>query len=456
MAAAVDPSYPLYPIACILAAAMLLLVLLTSFIRQRWNRGVAFLCFWLFFENLTGGINTILWADNADIKLYAYCDIGKDKLTDNTTVSRLQVMTSVVKPMATLIITRRLYLMASLQPVELPGEKMRRNLVIEWTLGLVIPPAGCTELLQDYIVQLLRFEVVEGFGCQDAQDNSILALLLVNSWSIIPPLLSIVIYYPRVILTFYRQSRDRDNFLQAQSNGAVSRTNYTRILILASIDILLTLPIGIATVVLNVIGILASGPLPFYSGWTYVHTAWEPVGFSYAGLKAFGTSELAQYYFTQWTSPILAYVIFALFGMTSEARASYWRIICITGAWFGSEPKTRTPRGLSSPGIVDIDTPLHEMSLDAELRCVLLIRHELARLTVSRRQSGLIDSGSQASKPTARSASKSTWREREGSWETDIAEEFLGYRDIHGIACVDSTRYLCAAKLTPRVTYSTV
>lgn len=73
---AADPTYPLYPFACILAAAMLLLVLLTNFIRKNWNLGVAFLCFWLFVENLTSGIDALIWADNADVKLYVYCDIG--------------------------------------------------------------------------------------------------------------------------------------------------------------------------------------------------------------------------------------------------------------------------------------------------------------------------------------------------------------------------------------------
>ena len=77
MRGAVDPTYPLYPIACILAAAMLLLVLLTSFVRQSWNLGVAFLCFSLFFECLTAGVNATIWSDNADVKLYIYCDIGQ-------------------------------------------------------------------------------------------------------------------------------------------------------------------------------------------------------------------------------------------------------------------------------------------------------------------------------------------------------------------------------------------
>ena len=73
---AADPTYPLYPAASILAAVLLLLVLLTGFVRQSWNLGVAFLCFWLFFENLTAAINAIVWADNSDVKLYVYCDIG--------------------------------------------------------------------------------------------------------------------------------------------------------------------------------------------------------------------------------------------------------------------------------------------------------------------------------------------------------------------------------------------
>lgn len=73
---AVDPTYPLYPIACILASAMLFLVLTTSLVRQSWNLGVTFLCFWLLLENMAGAIDTIVWSDNADLKLYVYCDIG--------------------------------------------------------------------------------------------------------------------------------------------------------------------------------------------------------------------------------------------------------------------------------------------------------------------------------------------------------------------------------------------
>ena len=76
MMSAVDLTYPLYPVASILAVIVLSLVLLSSAVRQSWNLGVVFLCVWLFFENLTHAINAIVWSHDADTRLYAYCDIG--------------------------------------------------------------------------------------------------------------------------------------------------------------------------------------------------------------------------------------------------------------------------------------------------------------------------------------------------------------------------------------------
>ncbi|KZV63365.1 fungal pheromone STE3G-protein-coupled receptor [Peniophora sp. CONT] len=358
MAAAVDPTYPLYPIACILAAVMLLLVLLTSFIRQNWNLGVAFLCFWLFWENLTFGINAIIWFDNADVKLYIYCDI----------VTHMQLVTSVVKPMATLIITRRLYLITSLRCVELHDTAAkRRNLAIEWTLGLVTPVLVAGPFY--YIVQAVRFQIIDGFGCTNNPDGSLLGILLIWSWSAITPLLSITVYYPQVIRMFYRQRRDMNQFLQ--SNNLVSRTNYFRIFALASIDVLLTLPIGIAAIVILVTDVLAQiGHCPLYAGWTLLHTDWEPVGLSYAELKAHGTSTIAQLYFTQWSAPVLAFAIFGLFGVTAEARASYWCVICTVGGWFGWKPPIRTRKARSPMGTMEFGERPQETSFNLDIEYV--------------------------------------------------------------------------------------
>ena len=73
--ATTDPTYPLYPILSIICSACLLLVLSTSVIRLKWNLGVSMLCAGLFVETLLVGVNTIVWADSAEVKATWYCDI---------------------------------------------------------------------------------------------------------------------------------------------------------------------------------------------------------------------------------------------------------------------------------------------------------------------------------------------------------------------------------------------
>ncbi|KZV71179.1 STE3-domain-containing protein [Peniophora sp. CONT] len=285
----VDPTYPLHPIACIIASFMLLLVLTTSFVRHSWNLGVTSLCFWLFLETLTEGVNAVIWSDNLDVKLYVYCDI----------VTHLQIITYVVKPMSTLVISRRLYLIASLESVELSSEK-RWDLAVEWILSVIIPILIGGPIF--YINQSARFFVFEGFGCAAAEEASILDLLIMGSWAVLPPLVSIIFYYPKVARTYHRQRKDIHSFLR--SNPSTMCTNYVRILVLASIDILITLPIGIQ-------------------------------------------------YFLRWSSPVLAFIIFGLFGVTSEARTSYWRIVCTIGGWFGWRPTSRACNGRTSLGEIE-------------------------------------------------------------------------------------------------------
>ncbi|VDC00339.1 unnamed protein product [Peniophora sp. CBMAI 1063] len=322
MAATVDPSYPLYPIFCVLSSVSLLFVLLTSVIRHKWNLGVTFLCFWLFFENLTYAVNAVLWSDNVDVKHYVYCDI----------VSRLQMITFVVKPIATLIITRRLYLIICPRSTDPPDKATRRwDLAVEWTLGLGIPLLVAGPFY--YVNQNARFEILEGFGCTNTMQGSILEILLVRSWSIMPPLLSVALYYSRMARVFYHHTKDVNRLLR--DSATVSRKHYLRVLALASLDILLTLPFGIVNITLSTIVAVNKKDLPFYPGWHKVHDDWTPMTHTWADIKSMGRSALPQDYFSNWTSPILALAIFALFGLTTDARTSYKRIFHIARGWFG-------------------------------------------------------------------------------------------------------------------------
>ena len=87
----------------------------------------------------------------------------------------------------------------------------RRNLLIEWSLGLIIPllVAGpiCKRRIRvyslmftcpkDYVNENSRFQVLEGTGCGDAAPVSILNILVLQSWAVTAPLLSITVYYRR-------------------------------------------------------------------------------------------------------------------------------------------------------------------------------------------------------------------------------------------------------------------
>lgn len=74
---AADPTYPLLPIMCIVSCVLLLLMFVNGLVRQNWNLGVAFLCFWLLVDSIIHAVNTIAWSDNFDIKLDIYCNIGE-------------------------------------------------------------------------------------------------------------------------------------------------------------------------------------------------------------------------------------------------------------------------------------------------------------------------------------------------------------------------------------------
>ena len=128
-----------------------------------------------------------------------------------------------------------------------------------------------------------------------------------------------------MIRTFHRQRQDANYFLRG--NDSVSRTNYFRIFALASIDILLTLPINAVIIALSVAEEVSSEDFPFYHGWVVDHANWEPVSFSYAEMVSSGSSAVALNYVLLWDVPLLAFVIFGLFGVTREARTSYWRIV---------------------------------------------------------------------------------------------------------------------------------
>lgn len=53
---------------------------------------------------------------------------------------------------------------------------------------MLIPPT-------DYVEEGARFTIYEGSGCAPAEEESILEVLIQELWSIVPPLISVMVYY---------------------------------------------------------------------------------------------------------------------------------------------------------------------------------------------------------------------------------------------------------------------
>ncbi|KAI0036394.1 pheromone A receptor-domain-containing protein [Vararia minispora EC-137] len=340
---AADPIFPLYTVFSLLGSVLVLLVLTTNFVHQSWNIGVSFLCFWLFCELLTAGINTIIWRDNADLKFYVYCDI----------ISHLHMVTFIVKPACTLLITRRLYKIASLRSVLPPTRREKIvDSAVEWSIGLGLPLLVAGVFY--YIVQNARFAILEGSGCGNTIEVSGVSVIAINSWLIILPCTSVFFYCPKIILVLYRLSRETNNFLQ--SGISVSRPSYLRLFALASVDIVLTFPSGVANIIVDIKSRSPEGAFQFYSGWASTHSDWAPISYTYKELQNMGGWSLLNYDLNRWCSVILSLVIFALFGLTAEARATYRRGFYAICKPFGLRP----PPNPQNLGVSELThDPLH-------------------------------------------------------------------------------------------------
>ncbi|KZV63603.1 hypothetical protein PENSPDRAFT_691511 [Peniophora sp. CONT] len=396
--ATTDPTYPLFPIFSIICSGCLFLVLTTTTVRLKWNIGVSMLCLGLFVEILLVGVNTIVWADSAEVKATWYCDI----------YSHFAIWMNVLKPACTFIITRRLYQISARRSIEATSKAERKwNLVVE-VGATVILPAIVTGALY-YIVQSARFGIIEGFGPTNTPSSDILQILLLESWAIGFSLISVFVYCPRIIWVFYRFKRDTGRYLS--DDGVTGSINYGCILFLGLLDALITFPIAVANITLQVkANVQIFGSIPFYYGWSTVHIpGWsQPIIITKEHFLAEPGSNIALTYVSLWSSIVLGYAIFFLFGLTREARTSYihgigsmartlgWRSSSsrtterhdqrLSSIAFGSRPGALGPRSPfgtmdespTSPGVAESDPEMKQSALiendtklaESGIRCV--------------------------------------------------------------------------------------
>lgn len=115
-ATAMDPTYPLAPIANFVGC-FLIITTLSSLCYRPWNTGVFMLAVYVFLQSLVVGVNAIVWSDNAGDVAPVWCDISEQYIVssiahcsdDEPTASHIYIFEEVSIPACLFLITRRLF-----------------------------------------------------------------------------------------------------------------------------------------------------------------------------------------------------------------------------------------------------------------------------------------------------------------------------------------------------------
>ncbi|KAH9476719.1 Pheromone B alpha 3 receptor [Psilocybe cubensis] len=269
---------------------------------EAWNTGTCLYMVWTGLSCLNQFVNSVVWNDNAINWSPTWCDIS----------SRFIVGSAVAIPAASLCINRRLYHISSVRSVTISKAEKRRDVMVDLSIGLGIP---LVEMILQYIVQGHRFNIYENVGCYPFTYNTWPAYVLVYC----PPIVIGIISGIYAILSIIQFNKSRSQFndlLSGHSNLTSSR--YVRLMCLAGVEVLCTVPIGVYALSLNI----RTGIQPWIS-WADTHYAFSRVDQFPAVLwrsTSVGESSLE---LSRWLVVVCAIVFFAFFGFADEAKKNY-------------------------------------------------------------------------------------------------------------------------------------
>lgn len=217
----------------------------------------------------------------------------------------------------------------------------------------------------EYVVEGHRFDIFEQIGCYPALYNTPLTYFISLMW---PPVIGIIsaVYGVMSLRAFTRRRAAFAELLSAHNSLTPGR--YLRLMALAATDILLTTPLGIFTIVLN----LTASPVGPWRSWADTHFDYSRVEQFPAILWRSSRLTLISIQFTRWASPATALIFFAFFGFAVEARknyalvfgllvAAFWRVLARLGVQRPTSgflaPKCTTTTMNSSRGLGYIKPP---------------------------------------------------------------------------------------------------
>ncbi|KAI6143277.1 STE3-domain-containing protein [Pisolithus tinctorius] len=270
---------------------------------EAWNTGTCLYMIWVALGCLIQFINSVVWNSSVIDKAPVWCDI----------TSKFMIGCAVALPAASLCINRRLYYIVSVDSVTRTRAEKRRDVLVDLSIGLGIP---ILEMILHYIVQGHRFNIFEEIGCYPTTYNTPPAYALVFCWPVAIGVVSAVY----CICTIRELALRRAQFKELLSaNRNMSSSRYFRLMGLAGIEVLGTIPIGAYTIYLNV----TVEPIQPWISWANTHYDFSRVA-QYPSVVWQAESSMAvSLQMSRWLYVACAFVFFGFFGFADEARRNY-------------------------------------------------------------------------------------------------------------------------------------
>ncbi|CCM01290.1 uncharacterized protein FIBRA_03339 [Fibroporia radiculosa] len=268
---------------------------------EAWNVGCIVYIFWSGSQCLIQFINMIIWRDNVINWAPVWCDI----------TSRWRLASSIGVCTASLIINRRLYKIASVSAVSNQADR-RRIIAVDLAIG-IIPSIVVVALF--WFIQGHRFDIYEGYGCAPEFPNTILSYFLYTAWPVVIGLISMT-YCSMTLYAFYKRRKHLAELMSSNKNLTYNR--YLRLMGLASIEMLCTLPLGAWVMASN-----ARNPLYVWYGLGNLHYDFSRVD-QYPAILWWNVPQMrSAILFNIWDIISCTFVFFAFFGCAEEARRHY-------------------------------------------------------------------------------------------------------------------------------------
>ncbi|KAF8259094.1 pheromone A receptor-domain-containing protein [Lactarius quietus] len=201
-------------------------------------------------------------------------------------------------PAALLVISHRLFKIASRTATFSTRAEKRRALIIDLAIGLGIP---LVQMPLQLVVEGHRFDILEEIGCYPAVFNVTLAFPLVYTWPFVISVISAI--YSELLKEM------------PGSNKSLNHSRYMRLIALSSTQLLVNLPVSLYNIFDN-----AQDLSPWIS-WENTHSDYSFVG--QLPSAAWRLHKNAVFEMDRWLVVFSAFSFFAFFGFAEEARKHY-------------------------------------------------------------------------------------------------------------------------------------